>query len=122
LNIVRPAGTQPGDDLPVGIWVHGGVSQPTSPTSLEDMSVCECISMAAMVESLVSMAGGSIELTVRAPLGYDRTNFSVSSATVLVKPMIDITGVAHAIETQSARRDTRVAKPLVIANMIRRAT
>lgn len=26
LNIVRPAGTQPGDDLPVGIWVHGGVS------------------------------------------------------------------------------------------------
>lgn len=26
LNIVRPAGTQPGDDLPVGLWVHGGVS------------------------------------------------------------------------------------------------
>jgi acetylcholinesterase len=27
LNIVRPAGTQPGDDLPVAIWVHGGVSR-----------------------------------------------------------------------------------------------
>lgn len=27
LNIVRPAGTQPGDDLPVGVWVHGGVSR-----------------------------------------------------------------------------------------------
>lgn len=26
LNVVRPAGTQPGDDLPVSIWVHGGVS------------------------------------------------------------------------------------------------
>lgn len=26
LNVVRPEGTQPGDDLPVGIWVHGGVS------------------------------------------------------------------------------------------------
>jgi acetylcholinesterase len=26
LNVVRPAGTQPGDDLPVAIWVHGGVS------------------------------------------------------------------------------------------------
>ncbi|KAI8228301.1 Lipase 4 [Colletotrichum sp. SAR 10_99] len=24
INIVRPAGTKPGDDLPVGIWVHGG--------------------------------------------------------------------------------------------------
>ncbi|KAH6654726.1 Alpha/Beta hydrolase protein [Truncatella angustata] len=24
INVVRPAGTQPGDDLPVGIWVHGG--------------------------------------------------------------------------------------------------
>ena len=33
LNIVRPAGTQPGDDLPVGIWVHGGVSQPNNPPS-----------------------------------------------------------------------------------------
>lgn len=27
INIVRPAGTKPGDDLPVGIWVHGGVSK-----------------------------------------------------------------------------------------------
>ncbi|KAK1985568.1 carboxylesterase [Colletotrichum cereale] len=24
INIVRPAGTKPGDDLPVGLWVHGG--------------------------------------------------------------------------------------------------
>ncbi|KAF4981689.1 hypothetical protein FZEAL_2576 [Fusarium zealandicum] len=24
INVVRPAGTQPGDDLPVGVWVHGG--------------------------------------------------------------------------------------------------
>ncbi|KAH7141100.1 Alpha/Beta hydrolase protein [Dactylonectria macrodidyma] len=24
LNVVRPEGTQPGDDLPVGVWVHGG--------------------------------------------------------------------------------------------------
>ncbi|KAL0942648.1 Lipase 1-like protein 4 [Colletotrichum truncatum] len=24
INVVRPAGTKPGDDLPVGIWVHGG--------------------------------------------------------------------------------------------------
>jgi hypothetical protein len=27
LNIVRPAGVQAGDDLPVGVWVHGGVSE-----------------------------------------------------------------------------------------------
>lgn len=26
LNIVRPAGVEVGDDLPVSIWVHGGVS------------------------------------------------------------------------------------------------
>lgn len=26
LNVVRPAGSKPGDDLPVGVWVHGGVS------------------------------------------------------------------------------------------------
>lgn len=26
LNIVRPSGTKAGDDLPVGVWVHGGVS------------------------------------------------------------------------------------------------
>lgn len=26
LNVVRPAGVEAGDDLPVGIWVHGGVS------------------------------------------------------------------------------------------------
>jgi hypothetical protein len=26
LNVVRPAGVKPGDDLPVGVWVHGGVS------------------------------------------------------------------------------------------------
>lgn len=25
INIVRPAGTSPGDDLPVAVWVHGGV-------------------------------------------------------------------------------------------------
>ncbi|KAH7144124.1 Alpha/Beta hydrolase protein [Dactylonectria estremocensis] len=24
LNVVRPEGTQPGDDLPVAVWVHGG--------------------------------------------------------------------------------------------------
>ncbi|KAK6217005.1 carboxylesterase [Colletotrichum tabaci] len=24
INIVRPAGTKPGDNLPVGLWVHGG--------------------------------------------------------------------------------------------------
>ncbi|KAI3528801.1 carboxylesterase [Colletotrichum filicis] len=24
INVVRPAGVQPGDDLPVGVWVHGG--------------------------------------------------------------------------------------------------
>ncbi|KAM0425623.1 hypothetical protein ACHAPT_009155 [Fusarium lateritium] len=24
INVVRPAGTKPGDDLPVGVWVHGG--------------------------------------------------------------------------------------------------
>ncbi|KAK2042401.1 alpha/beta-hydrolase [Colletotrichum somersetense] len=24
INIVRPAGTKPGDDLPVGLWIHGG--------------------------------------------------------------------------------------------------
>ncbi|KAK7408725.1 hypothetical protein QQX98_009082 [Neonectria punicea] len=24
LNVVRPAGVKPGDDLPVGVWVHGG--------------------------------------------------------------------------------------------------
>ncbi|KAF4125989.1 Carboxylesterase type B [Geosmithia morbida] len=24
LNVIRPEGTKPGDDLPVGIWVHGG--------------------------------------------------------------------------------------------------
>ncbi|KAF9873224.1 carboxylesterase [Colletotrichum karsti] len=24
INVVRPAGTKPGDNLPVGIWVHGG--------------------------------------------------------------------------------------------------
>ncbi|KAF5003892.1 hypothetical protein FDECE_9597 [Fusarium decemcellulare] len=24
INIVRPAGVKPGDDLPVGVWVHGG--------------------------------------------------------------------------------------------------
>ncbi|KAK1990266.1 carboxylesterase [Colletotrichum falcatum] len=24
INVVRPAGTKPGDDLPVGLWVHGG--------------------------------------------------------------------------------------------------
>ncbi|KAM5342259.1 hypothetical protein ACJ41O_013225 [Fusarium nematophilum] len=24
INVVRPAGTGPGDDLPVGVWVHGG--------------------------------------------------------------------------------------------------
>lgn len=29
INVVRPAGTQPGDDLPVGVWVHGGVSELT---------------------------------------------------------------------------------------------
>lgn len=26
LNVVRPKGVKPGDDLPVGVWVHGGVS------------------------------------------------------------------------------------------------
>lgn len=26
VNVVRPAGTGAGDDLPVGVWVHGGVS------------------------------------------------------------------------------------------------
>lgn len=26
LNIVRPSGVKPGEDLPVGVWVHGGVS------------------------------------------------------------------------------------------------
>jgi carboxylesterase type B len=26
LNIVRPTGVDAGDDLPVSIWVHGGVS------------------------------------------------------------------------------------------------
>lgn len=26
LNVVRPRGVKPGDDLPVGVWVHGGVS------------------------------------------------------------------------------------------------
>jgi triacylglycerol lipase len=26
LNVVRPAGVKPGDRLPVGVWVHGGVS------------------------------------------------------------------------------------------------
>lgn len=26
INVVRPAGTKPGDNLPVGVWVHGGVS------------------------------------------------------------------------------------------------
>ena len=30
LNIVRPAGVEAGDDLPVSIWVHGGVSLPGS--------------------------------------------------------------------------------------------
>lgn len=25
LNVVRPSGVKPGDDLPVGVWVHGGV-------------------------------------------------------------------------------------------------
>ncbi|KAF6827642.1 Lipase 1-like protein 4 [Colletotrichum musicola] len=24
INVVRPAGTKPGDNLPVGVWVHGG--------------------------------------------------------------------------------------------------
>jgi carboxylesterase type B len=28
LNVVRPAGVKPEDDLPVGVWVHGGVSSP----------------------------------------------------------------------------------------------
>ncbi|KPM36118.1 hypothetical protein AK830_g10440 [Neonectria ditissima] len=31
LNVVRPAGVKPGDNLPVGVWVHGGVS--SSPKS-----------------------------------------------------------------------------------------
>lgn len=26
INIVRPSGVKPGDELPVGLWVHGGVS------------------------------------------------------------------------------------------------
>lgn len=26
INVVRPAGVKPGDNLPVGVWVHGGVS------------------------------------------------------------------------------------------------
>lgn len=26
INVVRPAGVKAGDELPVGIWVHGGVS------------------------------------------------------------------------------------------------
>jgi triacylglycerol lipase len=26
LNVVRPAGVKQGDNLPVGVWVHGGVS------------------------------------------------------------------------------------------------
>lgn len=26
LNVVRPKGVKAGDDLPVGVWVHGGVS------------------------------------------------------------------------------------------------
>jgi acetylcholinesterase len=52
LNIVRPAGTQPGDDLPVGIWVHGGVSHPTSPTFMECKSAYMCISMAAACEKI----------------------------------------------------------------------
>lgn len=26
LNVVRPAGVKAGDDIPVGVWVHGGVS------------------------------------------------------------------------------------------------
>ena len=30
LNIVRPSGVDAGDDLPVSIWVHGGVSLPRS--------------------------------------------------------------------------------------------
>lgn len=28
INVVRPAGVEAGDDLPVGIWVHGGVNFP----------------------------------------------------------------------------------------------
>jgi hypothetical protein len=26
INIVRPSGVEAGDELPVGLWVHGGVS------------------------------------------------------------------------------------------------
>lgn len=39
LNVVRPKGVKPGDDLPVGVWVHGGVS--LIPESL-DCTVTSC--------------------------------------------------------------------------------
>lgn len=34
LNVVRPAGVEAGDDLPVGVWVHGGVRTTFLPVSL----------------------------------------------------------------------------------------
>jgi carboxylesterase type B len=37
INIVRPSGVKAGDELPVGLWVHGGVSsRPIYPTLYYD--------------------------------------------------------------------------------------
>ena len=55
LNIVRPAGTQPGDDLPVAIWVHGGVSQHPCPLILTSQSVDHTLTF-NVVDKCISMA------------------------------------------------------------------
>jgi hypothetical protein len=86
------------------------------------MSVYMCISMGTMVDSTVSMASDAIESAVGAQLNYGCTYPSLPSAAVLITSVKGIAIVARTIEMQSHAKMRGLTKPLVIANIILRAT
>lgn len=95
LNIVRPAGTQPGDNLPVSIWVHGGVSQPPDHTTLRFNVVDNCISTALRLGRYCwLMVSSSLSSRYNSDIAAD-IPVCMSSATMLIPSVICIKVVAY---------------------------